>query len=410
MNSWQTKKLGDVSKIYDGTHQTPTYVENGVPFYSVEQVTANDFSRTKFITEEVFEKESKRVCIEKGDILMTRIGDIGTARYVDWDVRASFYVSLALIKCNNQVDAKFLAQAINSYKFQKELWKRSLTVAFPYKINLGDIGKSELLAPSKPEQRRIVAVLEVWDEYLELLDRKIALKEQLKKGLMQQLLTGNKRLPGFDGEWITVSLSKIGYARTSSVDKLSVDGEQSVKLLNYMDVYRRDRISNADTFQVVTAKDAQIATSNLKKGDVLFTPSSETPTDIGHSAVVIEDLPMTVFSYHLMRFRMKGSYLSVNFAAYCFKAKAFYKELWKRAQGATRFTLSKEALESAKITIPVDVDEQNAIASIIEAADGEIEAMRLILHEIKFQKKYLLKNLISGTIRTPENLPIKGAN
>ena len=178
MTNWQAKKLGDVAKIYDGTHQTPTYVERGIPFYSVEQVTANNFENTKYIAEDVFEKESRRVVIERGDVLMTRIGDIGTARYVDWDPRASFYVSLALIKPTG-VDGRFLSYVINSHYFQKELRKRSLTVAFPYKINLGDIGKSELSIPEKPEQERIVGVLEVWDEYIETLEQKIALKEQL---------------------------------------------------------------------------------------------------------------------------------------------------------------------------------------------------------------------------------------
>ena len=77
---WEFKRLGDVAEIYDGTHQTPKYVKSGIPFYSVEQVTSNDFNNTKFISEDVYMIESKRIVIEKGDILMTRIGDIGTLR------------------------------------------------------------------------------------------------------------------------------------------------------------------------------------------------------------------------------------------------------------------------------------------------------------------------------------------
>lgn len=90
--------MREVSKIYDGTHQTPKYIKQGIHFYSVEYLTANKFSNTKFIAENVFKKENKRVSLGKGDILMTRIGDIGTARLIDLDVKASFYVSLALIK------------------------------------------------------------------------------------------------------------------------------------------------------------------------------------------------------------------------------------------------------------------------------------------------------------------------
>ena len=97
-NDWSRINLRDIARIYDGTHQTPNYVESGVPFYSVEHVTSGNFDDTKLISEEVFAAESRRVVVEKGDILMTRIGDVGNAKYIDWNVRASFYVSLALLK------------------------------------------------------------------------------------------------------------------------------------------------------------------------------------------------------------------------------------------------------------------------------------------------------------------------
>ena len=60
-NSLEVKTLNEITKVYDGTHQTPKYVEEGVPFYSVEHVTANDFTNTKFVTKEVFDKENRRV-------------------------------------------------------------------------------------------------------------------------------------------------------------------------------------------------------------------------------------------------------------------------------------------------------------------------------------------------------------
>ena len=95
---WEVKTLGEIAVVRDGTHQTPTYVDYGVPFYSVESVTNNNFTNTKFITEEAHKILTKTFKIEKGDILMTRIGSIGDCKLIDWDVNASFYVSLALLK------------------------------------------------------------------------------------------------------------------------------------------------------------------------------------------------------------------------------------------------------------------------------------------------------------------------
>jgi type I restriction enzyme, S subunit len=151
--------LGRLTKIFDGTRSTPNYVEEGVPFYSVEHLTANDFSRTKYISEDIFEKENKRERLVQGDILMTRIGDIGTAKHLNWDVRASFYVSLALVKSSPSFDSEYMTQYINSKIFRSELWKRTIHVAFPKKINLGEISNCLVAIPKLQEQQKIATVL-----------------------------------------------------------------------------------------------------------------------------------------------------------------------------------------------------------------------------------------------------------
>lgn len=184
---WEEKKLGEVANIYDGTHQTPTYVEKGVQFFSVEQVTANNFYKTKFISELVFELESRRTRIERDDILMTRIGDIGTARLIDWDVRASFYVSLALIKCIKPLNSAYLSHCIAATAFQKELWKRTIHVAFPKKINLGEIGNCLVKLPHPNEQQKIADALSAMDAKIQAVAAQVSHMETFKKGLLQQM-------------------------------------------------------------------------------------------------------------------------------------------------------------------------------------------------------------------------------
>lgn len=192
---WEEVELGKITSIYDGTHSTPKYVEKGIPFYSVEHLTRDDFSKTKFITEDVFEKENKRVKLERDDILMTRIGDIGTAKHLNWDVCASFYVSLALIKANKaKFDSAYMGYYINSHEFHRELYKRTIHVAFPKKINLGEINHCNVLLPSIKEQQKIASVLTAVDKEIELLNAKLAHFKQEKKALMQQLLTGKRRV------------------------------------------------------------------------------------------------------------------------------------------------------------------------------------------------------------------------
>lgn len=192
---WEVKKIGDFCKVYDGTHQTPHYVEFGIPFYSVENVSANDFEHTKFISNSEYEFISKRTSIEKGDVLMTRIGSIGVCKYVDWDCKSGFYVSLALLKCNEKIDARYLCQQSKSEIFKKEIELHSLTTAIPQKINLGPISQVRIIVPSsKEEQTAIANALNDMDTEIATLETKLAKYRKLKTGMMQQLLTGKIRL------------------------------------------------------------------------------------------------------------------------------------------------------------------------------------------------------------------------
>lgn len=191
---WKEAKLGKISKIYDGTHSTPEYVKKGIPFYSVENLSKNDFVNTKYISEKVFEKENKRVKLENGDVLMTRIGDIGTSKLLDWDVNASFYVSLALIKKSENLNSLFLEQYIQSIGFQKELFKRTIHVAFPKKINLGEIGDCLIKVPDIEEQTKIGFFLKEINKEINALENELLSFQKQKKGLMQQLLTGKIRV------------------------------------------------------------------------------------------------------------------------------------------------------------------------------------------------------------------------
>ena len=184
---WEVKYLKNVSAIYDGTHMTPDYQASGVPFYSVEHVTSDNFNDTKFISAEVFEKECKRVKIEKNDILMTRIGDIGTSKLIDWDVKASFYVSLALIKPFTTTVGAYLNQYIRSSYFQRELYQRTIHVAFPKKINLGEIGECVVKLPNFDEQTKIAQLLTELDDKINAVDAQIQSAQQWKQGLLQQM-------------------------------------------------------------------------------------------------------------------------------------------------------------------------------------------------------------------------------
>jgi len=191
---WEVKQLGDVATIRDGTHQTPKYVASGIPFFSVEHVTSGDFKNTKFISEEEHRFLTRSFKIEKGDILMTRIGSIGDCKLIDWEVDASFYVSLALLKIHPDFSAAYITHYSNSAAFKKEVELHSLQSAIPKKINLGPISNVRIEMPPLAEQMAIAEVLSDMDAELAALEQKRDKTRLLKQGMMQELLTGRTRL------------------------------------------------------------------------------------------------------------------------------------------------------------------------------------------------------------------------
>lgn len=180
---WAIVQLKTVASIYDGTHQTPTYQNEGIKFLSVENI--KNLETTKFISKEDYTKEFK-IRPEYSDILMTRIGDIGTANIISDNDDYAYYVSLALIKCKS-INPKYLVQEIANSQFQKELHRRILHVAFPKKINMGEIGECLINLPSSLEQEKIADFLSKFDIKIKHELIKLESLNSQKQACMQQM-------------------------------------------------------------------------------------------------------------------------------------------------------------------------------------------------------------------------------
>ena len=183
--SWEQRKLGEVVSIYDGVHQTPQYTDSGVMFLSVENIAS--LTSRKFISEEAFERDYK-VYPQKGDILMTRIGDVGTPNVVETSEKLAFYVSLALLKpiC---IDPYYLCNVIQSPLFQKDLKDRTLVTAIPQKINKDEIGKVSVFLPTeRSEQQQIGNFFRSLDNLITLHQRELGKDNSFKDVLNRRLV------------------------------------------------------------------------------------------------------------------------------------------------------------------------------------------------------------------------------
>ena len=182
--AWEQRKLGVVANVYDGVHQTPDYTDSGVMFLSVENIAT--LESEKYISLEAFERDYK-VYPQMGDVLMTRIGDVGTPNVVETTEKLAFYVSLALLKPIN-VDSYFLCNSILSPFVKHELKERTLVTAIPQKINKEEIGKVDIQVPvSVTEQQRIGAYFKKLDDLITLHQRKLEKLKNIKKSMLEKM-------------------------------------------------------------------------------------------------------------------------------------------------------------------------------------------------------------------------------
>lgn len=155
-------KLNEIAEIYDGTHQTPKYTDSGIDFISVENIK-DIYNSKKYISIDDYNKY--KIKPKLNDIFMTRIGAIGKCTVFNKQKDLAYYVSLALIRPNNNiVDSYYLKYLIESIVGIKELRKKTLVNAVPIKINKDDIGKLVLPIPPLEEQKRIVNILDRFDK------------------------------------------------------------------------------------------------------------------------------------------------------------------------------------------------------------------------------------------------------
>ena len=373
-SEWEVKKLKENVLIVDGTHQTPKYISNGVPFVSVENI-GNISNTDKYISKEDFEKF--KVKPQKNDILMTRItaGIIGDTEIVKNDCPLAYYVSLSLIRTINKYDVNFLNNFIGGFVFKKELNKRIIHTAFPKKINLNEIGECKTFIPSLPEQKKIAEILSTQDKVIELKEKLIKEKQKQKKYLMQNLLTGKIRLKGFKGEWKKVKLGEIcDIVKGEQINKSTLSKAGKYYVLNggitssgYTDVW--------NTYENTIS----ISEGGNSCGFVNF--NREKFWSGGHC-------------YTLQK--IKADLIKKEFLY--FYLKHYENDLMNLRVGSGLPNIQKSSLYSFYVIFP-SLEEQETIAKILSTQDKEIELLQKQLEQEKQKKKALMQLLLTGIVR-----------
>ena len=155
---WEKLKVQDVSKIYLGLTHTPQYIDNGIPFLSVKNISAGkiDFEDTKFISKEEFNSLPDGAKPQKGDVLFARVGTLGRPSIVDTEQPFGTFVSLGFFRVNKN---KILNTYIRYWMMSPSFWEQvniNVQGSTLKNLNTGWLKNFEINVPSLPEQKRIV--------------------------------------------------------------------------------------------------------------------------------------------------------------------------------------------------------------------------------------------------------------
>ena len=166
-------------------------------------------------------------------------------------------------------------------------------------------------------------------------------------------------------------LRHVAAVKNSNVDKLSLPGESPVRLCNYVDVYRNDRITQAVSFMRASATPSEIASFKLRQGDVLITQDSEQWNDIGVPALVATEADDLVCGYHLTMLRPHPSKIIGSYLAYALRVPEVAVQLHLAAKGVTRYGLSQQGIKSALVPVP-SLEEQGLMVRYLDHAELRI--------------------------------------
>lgn len=392
-NDWDVKSLANIGVFSKGKGiLKEQVVSEGFPCVRYgELYTTHDYIIKQFksyINEEVA-KESKE--IKKGDILFAGSGEtieeIGKSVAYIGNERAFAGGDVIILSTNKDTNAECISYALETDNVRKQ--KRRLgqgnSVVHIYPSDLATI---KLFLPPLPEQCAIAQLLSTWDEAITKTQALITQKEQGKKWLMQNLLTGKKRLKGFAGVWKEIHIkdvSKEVSIRNKTDKQLTVlsctkyDG--LVESLEYWG--RKIFADDISTYKIVPKNHFAYATNHIEEGSIGFQSSFEEALISPMYTVFKTDSSINdLFFYKLLKSHM------------------LIYQYQNRMEGSIdrRGGLRWDAFSIIKIHIP-SYEEQTAINQVLQAADTEINLLKSKLVKLKEQKKGLMQVLLTGKVR-----------
>lgn len=396
-NEWSVGKLGDLGDFRKGKGISGNDIKKtGLPaiMYGDIYVKYNTFfKKADFRIDEETSKNS--ISINKGDLLFTGSGETAEeiGKCVSYQGDDEIYIGGDIIALTlNGGHSLFLAYQQNSYSQIKQKAKlgQGYSVVHIYEKHIRGLN---ILLPRIKEPEKIAEILYTWDKAIELKEKLIKEKKEFKIGLMQKLLTGKIRFPGFTGEWTDIPLNNI-------VERITSKNEENNKTV--ITISSKEGFVNQDEYfnKIVASKDLS-EYFLLKKGDFVYNKSYSNGYPVG-AIKRLDSFEKAVVTTLYICFRIKEKKVSSNFLKYYFDSGLLNNQINRIANEGGRahglLNVTPNDFFNVKVNLP-EYEEQEKISEILLTNEQDIQLSEKNLFELKEQKKGLMQLLLTGIVR-----------
>ncbi len=393
-DEWKVEKLKDVAKVIDSLHETPIYSEDGFPMIRVVDVNgkAINVSNANKVSEEVYNKFTRKYKPKLGDIIMSRVGSYGLVSYLKTNDKICLGQNIVII--TTDYCKKYLFYALNSNYIKSNIDR--VTVGSSQKtLSLANINEFKLVLPTIKEQEKIASILSTVDEQIDNVDALIEKNKELKKGLMQTLLTKG-----------------IGHIKFKKTEIGEIPEEwEVVKLGEVCDFKQGFQIPRSE--QILECKEGYIRylyiTDFFSDNNKLFIKESKKYYYIEPRDIAIANTGNTcgkafrgatgVLSNNMFKIFNDKNRISDNYLWSYLNSDYYWNELSKYFNTAGQPHVGHKNMSQLKIALPDKLIEQEKISSILSEVDKKIEGYENKKQKLEELKKGLMQKLLTGSIR-----------
>ncbi|PHX54930.1 restriction endonuclease subunit S [Tychonema bourrellyi FEM_GT703] len=385
---WHELKFNKLIQLISGQHLSPNEysLDSGeIPYFTGPSDFTNDLSKITKWT-----KYSEKSA-QQGDILITVKGN---------GVGEMLFLYLPCVAMGRQLMAIRPITVVGEILYQKLFTYRQQFQALASGnvipgLSRPDILTTKIYLSGLKEQEKIASFLWAVDTRLTQLRRKHELLQTYKRGVMQKIFSQQIRFKCDDGkafpDWKEKKLGDLGELLNGLTGKKAEDFGKGKPYITYKQVFDSSYIKlNACEFVSLAPQEKQ---NSIKRGDILFTTSSETSNEVGFSSVLLHEVEELYLNSFCFGLRPQSSQeLIPKFSQYLFRSSIFRGKMYILAQGSTRFNLSKSSFVRVKLPIPCP-QEQAKIADFLTAIDQKIEAIAKQIKLTEQFKKGLLQKM-----------------